>query len=124
VPNPNGVLSQKLCDSQNGNENYLHHKCQAQDCQNKDRLSVYTIVQLQRKPNLGRTKPSTGPHAAHGPRLDKTGLTTQERFVEPVPWEDSYKEISELFTGFSWRPYEKAWRRLFPALQKLSERRR
>jgi len=38
-----------------------------QDYQNKDRLSVCSILQLQRKPILGRTKLWTGPHAAHGP---------------------------------------------------------
>jgi len=32
----------------------------------KDRLSVFGILSLQWKPKLGRTKPSTGPHAARG----------------------------------------------------------
>jgi len=35
-------------------------------------LSVYRILLLQRKPKLGRTKPSTGPHAGRG--LDIVGL--------------------------------------------------
>jgi len=42
----------------------LHHKREIQNYQNKDRLSVYRIRLPQRKPKLGRTKPSTGPHAA------------------------------------------------------------
>jgi len=42
----------------------MHQKCQLQDYQNKDRLSVYRILLLQRKFKLGRTKPSTGSHAA------------------------------------------------------------
>jgi len=42
--------------------------CQIQDYQNKDRLSVYGILLLQRKPKLGRTKQATGPHAARGPQ--------------------------------------------------------
>ena len=44
-------------------------KYQWQDHQNKHkgRLSVCGILLLQRKPKLGRTKPSTGPHAARGP---------------------------------------------------------
>jgi len=29
-------------------------------------LSVYRTLILQRKPKLGRTKPSTGPHAGRG----------------------------------------------------------
>jgi len=33
--------------------------------QNKDRLSIYRILLLQRKPKLGRTKPSTGPRVGH-----------------------------------------------------------
>ena len=44
----------------------LRQKCQVQDCQNKDRLSEYRMLLLQRKPKLGRTKPSTGPHAVRG----------------------------------------------------------
>jgi len=47
----------------------LHQKFQIQDYQNKDRLSVCKMLLLQRKPNLGRTKPSPGPHAAWGPRV-------------------------------------------------------
>jgi len=35
-------------------------------------LSVYRILLLQRQPNLGRTKPSTGPHVGRG--LDIAGL--------------------------------------------------
>ena len=41
-------------------------KRQIEDYQNKDRLSVCRILLLQWTPNLGRTKPSTGPHAASG----------------------------------------------------------
>jgi len=37
-------------------EEHLHQKCQIQDYQNKDRLSVYRILLLQRTPKLGRTK--------------------------------------------------------------------
>jgi len=36
-------------------------------------LSIYRMLYLLRKPQLGRTKPSTGPHAARGlgiPGLD------------------------------------------------------
>jgi len=44
-------------------------KSQVQDYQNKDRFSVCGILLLQPKPKLGRTKPSTGPHAARGPRV-------------------------------------------------------
>ena len=35
----------------------------------KDRLSLFGILSLQLKPQLGRTKPLTGPYAAHGPRV-------------------------------------------------------
>jgi len=41
-----------------------------QDYQNKERFSVYSILQLQRKPKVGHTKLSTGPHAALWLRLD------------------------------------------------------
>jgi len=44
---------------------HLHQKCQTQDYQNKDRLSVCRLLLLQRKPKLGRTKPSTGPWVGH-----------------------------------------------------------
>ena len=44
-------------------------KCHIKNCQNKDRLLVYGIPLLQRKFRLGRTKPSTGPHAARAPRV-------------------------------------------------------
>ena len=47
-------------------------KCQIQDYHNKNWLSVRGILSLQLKPKLGRTKPSTGPHAARG--LDMGGL--------------------------------------------------
>jgi len=53
-------------------------KCQIQDYQNKDKLSVYRILLLQRKPKPGHTKPSTGSHGAHG--LDIAGLD------DPQPW--------------------------------------
>jgi len=49
-------------------------KCQIQNYQNKNRLSVCTILLLQRKPKLGRTKLSIGPHAARG--LDIAELVT------------------------------------------------
>jgi len=39
----------------------LHQKCQIQDYQTKDRLSVRGILLLQQKPKLGRTKYSAGP---------------------------------------------------------------
>jgi len=52
-----------------GTEDYLQLKYQIQDYQNKDRLSC-RIRFLQRKLKLGRTKPTTGPHADHEPRLD------------------------------------------------------
>jgi len=39
-------------------------------------LSVYGILLLQRKPKLGRTKPSTGPHAGRG--LDIAGLAAHQ----------------------------------------------
>jgi len=45
-------------------EDHLHQKCQIWDYQNKNRLSGRRLVMLQRKPILGRTKPSIGPHAA------------------------------------------------------------
>jgi len=44
-------------------------KCQIQDHQSKDRLSVCKILLLQRKPKLGHTKPSPGPHADAARRL-------------------------------------------------------
>jgi len=47
----------------------LHHNCQIEDYQNKDKLSVCRIFSLQLKPKLGRIKPSTGPHAACKPRV-------------------------------------------------------
>jgi len=40
-----------------GTEYHLH--------QNKDRLSVCSILLLQRKPKLGHTKPGTGPQVGH-----------------------------------------------------------
>jgi len=43
-----------------------HQKCQIKDNQTKDRLSVCRPLILQQKPKLGRTKLSTGPHAARG----------------------------------------------------------
>jgi len=45
-----------------------------EDYENKGRLSVCRIFSLQRTPKLGRTKPSTGPHAARG--LDIAALET------------------------------------------------
>jgi len=47
-----------------GTEANLHQKYRIQDYQNKDRVSVCRILLLQWKPKLGRTKPSTEPHAA------------------------------------------------------------
>jgi len=41
-------------------------KCQIQDYQIKDRMSVCKILLLQWKPKLGRTKLSTGSHATVG----------------------------------------------------------
>jgi len=38
----------------------------------KDRLSVFGILSLQLKPQLGRTKPFTGPHVARGPRVGQS----------------------------------------------------
>jgi len=40
----------------------------------KNSLSVCRLLLLQQKPKLGRTKSSTGPHAAGGPRLDIAAL--------------------------------------------------
>jgi len=44
----------------------------------KDRLSIFGILSPQRKPQLGRTKPLTGPHAARG--LDIAVLRLLEKF--------------------------------------------
>jgi len=52
----------------------LHQKFQIQDYQTKDRLSVLRILLLQRKPKLGSTKHSTGPHVASRPRVGIAGL--------------------------------------------------
>jgi len=54
--------------NRNGNrlDEVTHQICQIQDYQNKDSLSVCGILLLQNKPKLGRTKPSTVPHAAAG----------------------------------------------------------
>ena len=41
----------------------------------KDRLSVFWILSLERKSQLGRTKPLTGPHAARGPRIGHSWST-------------------------------------------------
>jgi len=49
-----------------GTEDHLQQKCQIHDYQNKDRLSVCRILSPQRKPKLGRTKPSIGPRVGHG----------------------------------------------------------
>jgi len=49
-------------------------KVKFQDYQNKDRLSVYRILLLQRKPKLGHTNPWTGPRAAYEPRVGHSGL--------------------------------------------------
>ena len=43
----------------------------------KDRLSIFGILSPQRKPQLGRTKPLTGPHAARG--LDIAG---QDKLIQ------------------------------------------
>jgi len=43
-------------------------KLQIQDYQYRDRLSVCRVHSLQRKPKLGRTKASIGPHVAQCPR--------------------------------------------------------
>jgi len=50
----------------------LHQKCKIKNYQNKDRLSVGRILLPQKKTKLGRTKPSTGPHAGRG--LDTAAL--------------------------------------------------
>ena len=50
-------------------------KCQIPDYLNKDKLSVCSILLLQRKPKLGRTKPSTGLHAARGPRVGHSWIS-------------------------------------------------
>jgi len=47
-------------DHKSGTVDHLHHKCEIQKYQNKNRLSVYRIHLLQQKPKLDRTKPSTG----------------------------------------------------------------
>jgi len=39
---------------------------------------VYRILSLERKPKLGRTKPSTGPHAPEGRGFDIAGLECRE----------------------------------------------
>jgi len=43
----------------------LQQQCQIQDYQNKGKWSTCTRLLLQRKPKLGRTKPSTGPQIGH-----------------------------------------------------------
>ena len=55
-----------MVSSKTGTEDHLHQICQLQDYGNKDRLSENTILLLQQKSKLGRTKPSTGPHAGRG----------------------------------------------------------
>jgi len=47
-------------------------------------LSVHRILLLQRKRELGHTKPATGPHAARG--LDLAGLDSRS-YVEIVPFQ-------------------------------------
>jgi len=51
-------------------------KFQIEDYENKDRLPVCRISSLQRTPKLGRTKPSTGPHAIRG--LDTAALESEK----------------------------------------------
>jgi len=44
----------------------MQQKCEILDNQNMDKVSVCRILLLQPTPKLGRTKPSTGPHAGRG----------------------------------------------------------
>ena len=46
-------------------EDCLHQKCQIQEYQNRNWLSVCRILSLQLKPEVGRTKPLTGPRVGH-----------------------------------------------------------
>ena len=59
----------------------------------KDRLSVFGILSLQRKPQLGRTKPLTGLHAALGPRVGHSWARVSER--------------GQRFTSYAWKKYER-----------------
>jgi len=52
-------------------------KFQIEDYENKDRLSVCRLFSLQRTPKLGVTKPSTGQHAARGPRVGHSCIRTR-----------------------------------------------
>jgi len=60
------IITAMATDVINGTEDHPLQKCQIHNYQNKDRLSVCRILLLQRKPKLGRTKPSTGPRVGHG----------------------------------------------------------
>jgi len=55
-------------------------------------LSVYRILLLQRKPKLGRTKHSTGPHAARG--LDIAGLESDSARNNIHPNNKQKREIT------------------------------
>jgi len=63
-PNCNGNRRVKM--EQRSTEDCLFQKCQIQDYQNKNWLSVCRMLSLQLKPKLGRKKPAIGPHAARG----------------------------------------------------------
>jgi len=54
-PNRNGTRRVKVALMTT--EDCLHQKCQIQDYQNKNCLSVCRILSLQLKPKLGRSKP-------------------------------------------------------------------
>ena len=69
--------------------------------QNKERLSVCRILLLQRKPQLGRTKPSTGPHTGLG--LDIADLGNEKRstfafqFLNRISSRRFFFRLSEFF---------------------------
>jgi len=112
-PNCNGNRRDKVAL-----RNTCIKKCQIQYYQNKDRLSVFRILLLQRKPQLSRTNPSTGPHAARG--LDIPSLehaATVVRNLDPQSYclfvashsvhsrerlHFSYKSLS-ITSFFTWR---------------------
>ena len=76
----------------------LHQKCQIYDSQNKDRLSIYRLFILQRKPKLGRAKPATGPNAACG--LDIAVLDQQTVLMTCLQrWQCRHNGISFYWIG-------------------------
>jgi len=49
-----------VIDVISGTEDHLHYKCQIQDYQNKDKLSVCRMLLLQRTPNWAARGPRVG----------------------------------------------------------------